>query len=153
MNFQEKITEDLKNAMREKNELKLSVLRMATSAMKNKQIEKRAKGGEDALTDEEALAVFRSEVKKRRDAIGEYTKAGRAELAEKESQELVMLEAYLPRELSDEEVLRHAKEAVAHLGSATIKDFGKVMGEAMKRVGGRASGDRVSAAVKKILAQ
>lgn len=151
MNFQEKITEDLKNAMREKNELKLSVLRMAVSAMKNKQIEKRAKGGDDLLTDEEAMAVFRSEVKKRRDAIGEYQKGGRAELAEKETAELAILETYLPQEMSDEEIMRRVKETVETLGNVTIKDFGKVMGEAMKRIRGQASGDRVSAAVKKVL--
>lgn len=151
MNFQEKIKEDMKTAMREKNELRLSVLRMVISAMQNRGIEKRAKGGDAILADEEAIAVVRSEVKKRRDAIGEYTKGGRPELAAKESQEFSILEGYLPQEISDEEIRGHVVEAVKGIGHITAKDFGKVMGEVMKRVKGRASGDRVSAAVKKII--
>lgn len=153
MNFQEKIKEDLKTAMREKDELRMSVLRMAVSAIKNKEIEKRGKGGENVLTDEEVMAVFRFEAKKRRDAIAEFNKGGRADLAEKEAKEMAILDAYLPKEISDEDILRCVKEAMDQLGSPTMKDFGKVMGEAMKRIKGQASGDRVSAAVKKMLSQ
>ena len=101
MNFQEKIKEDLKAALKEKNELWLSVLRMLSSAMHNRGIEKRAKGGEEMLSEEEGLAVLRTEVKKRRDAIEEYTKGNRPELAEKESSELAILEAYMPKGIDD----------------------------------------------------
>ena len=139
--------------MRDKNELKLSVLRMANAALKNRSIEKRGKGLEETLTEEEVIAVMRSEVKKRRDAIVEYEKGNRPELAQKEKEEMVILEQYLPVEMSDEEIEKIVKEVVTGIGDITPKGFGKVMGEAMKRVKGTASGDRVSVAVKKFISQ
>lgn len=164
MNLREKISQDLKEALRNKEELLLSVLRMLTAAMNNKSIEKRTRlsksgvPGTDLeklaeLSDDEITEVIRSESKKRRDAIDGFSKGGRQELAEKESQELKILEKYLPQELSDEEVEKIVKEIVANIGVVTIKDFGRVMGEVMKKIKGQASGDKVSAAVKKILGE
>lgn len=172
MNLKEKINQDLKDALRNKEELRLSVLRMLLSAMNNKSIEKRtrlarlaqasaerAKSGVSEadleklskLSDEEILDVIRSEGKKRRDAIEGFSKGGRQDSAEKELQELKILENYLPQEFSDEEVEKIVKEVAANFGVVTIKDFGRVMGEVMKKIKGRASGDRISMAVKKIL--
>lgn len=149
--LKEKILEDIKKAMRAKEELRLSTLRMLSAAMHNRAIEKRARSGESELSDEEALATIRSEVKKRRDAAGEFERGDRLELAEKERAESKILEAYLPSELNDEEIEEMVRETVASLGEVTAKDFGRVMGETMKRVKGRASGDRVSATLRKYL--
>jgi len=150
--MKEKIQQDTKDAMRAKDELQLSVLRMVSAAIHNKELEKRAKSGkEEELSEEEVIVAIRSEVKKRRDAILEFEKAGRRELAEKESAEAKILEAYLPQELSDEELEGIVKEVVMRLGEVGPKDFGRVMGDAMKRVKGQANGGRVSAMVKKFL--
>ena len=161
MNIKQTIEGERKEAMRNKEELRLSVLRMLLAAIKNREIEKRTKLSknpetknlekESELNDEEAFGALRSETKKRRDAIVEFEKGGRADLVEKESAELKILEAYLPKEMGDEELEKLVDDTVAGLGSVTIKDFGRVMGEMMKKVKGQASGDRVSAAVKKML--
>lgn len=156
--MKQRIQNEIKEAMRSKNGLRLSVLRMLSSAIHNREIEKRAKSGKpEELTEEETVAVIRSEVKKRRDAIVEFEKGGRKDLAEKEAAELKILEAYLPQELSDQEIEKIVSEALDHLGlqkpfdSAQGRDFGRIMGEVMKRIKGQASGDRVSAAVKKVV--
>ena len=152
MNLKDKITKDIKDAMRSKNELRLSVLRMLSSAIHNREIEKRAKTGkEEELNEEEVVATIRSETKKRRDAIVEFEKGGRKEMAEKEVAELKILEEYLPQEIADEELEKVVKEVVAGLGEVTQKDFGRIMGEVMKKIKGQAAGDRVSAAIKKLL--
>ncbi len=130
----------------------LSVLRMLRAAIQNREIEKRGKGGVAVLTEEETAAVLRSEVKKRYDAIAEFQKAARADLVLKERAELAILERYLPPELSDDEVEKIVRAAAEELGAAGPKDTGRVIGEAMKRVKGQASGDRVSSAVRRILA-
>lgn len=146
-----KIQQDIKEAMRAKEEVRLSTLRMLLSAIHNREIEKRARGGEAELSDEEIIAAVRSEAKKRRDAIAEYEKGGRIDLAEKEKGELKILEEYLPQELSDEELEKIARDVVSRLGQVTEKEFGRVMGEVMKQVRGQASGDRVGSIVRKIL--
>ena len=150
--MKEKILQDTKEAMRAKDELKLSVLRMLSAAIHNKELEKRAKSGKvEELTEEETVAVIRSEVKKRRDAIVEFEKGGRADLVEKESAELKILEEYLPQELSDDEIEKIVREVIAGFGEVSEKDFGRVMGEVMKRIKGQVSGDRVSGMVRKFL--
>jgi len=150
--MKEKILQDMKEAMRSKDELKLSVLRMLSSAIHNKELEKRAKSGkDDELTEEEIIGVVRSEAKKRRDAIAEFEKGGRKDLVEKESAELKILEEYLPQELPDVEIEKIILEVIGQLKEITQKDFGRVMGEVMKRVRGQASGNRVGAMVKKFL--
>lgn len=152
MTFVDKIREDTKQALREKNEARVSVLRMLSSAMHNRALEKRAKSGkEETLSQEEAIAVLRSEVKKRRDAIAEFGKGGRQDLVEKETAELKILETYMPQELPDEEIEKIVKEVIAGMGGAAPKDFGKVMGETMRRMRGSASGNRVGDMVRKLL--
>lgn len=147
-----RIQNDIKEAMRSKNELRLSVLRMLSSSMHNRELEKRARTGKtEELNDEEIVVVLRSEVKKRRDAIVEFEKGGRKDLADKESAELKILEKYLPQEISDEEIEKIVHGVIGQMGDVSQKDFGRVMGEAMKRVKGQASGDRVSGAVKRLL--
>ena len=152
------IEDQMKQAMKARDEVKLGTLRMLISSIRNREIEKRAKlvksgAGSDIdamaqLNDEETLDAVRSEVKKRRDAIAEYNKANRPELAQKESNELAILQSYLPAELSDEEIEKLLQPLVAGVSE---KAFGRVMGAAMKAVAGRASGDRVGAMVKRLL--
>lgn len=159
--LKQKIEESVKTALKNHEGDLLSTLRMLLAAIQNREIEKRTrlskKGGaadlekESQLTDEEVVEVIRQEAKKRRDAIEGYEKGGRQEAAERERRELAILQSYLPQEISDEELEKIVGEVIAGLGAVTEKDFGRVMGEAMKRAKGRASGDRVSAAVKRIL--
>lgn len=126
----------------------LMTLRMLLSAVKNREIEKRTKTGASELTEEETVAVLRSEAKKRKDAAGEFEKAGRRDLAEKEKRELAILEKFLPAEFSDEEIEKLVRPFTA---GRALSDFGAVMGVAIKAVAGRASGERVSATVRQML--
>ena len=148
MSLSERINQDLKTAMHSRDELRVSVLRMLISAVRNKEIEKRGKSGDSVLTDDEQMAVVRSEAKKRRDAIEEYTKASRADSAAKETAERTILEEYLPAEMSDEELKKLLEPLVK---GASIENFGKIMGLAMRAVSGKASGDRVGAMVREML--
>lgn len=147
--LKEKIEADLKEAMKQKAELKISVLRMFLAALQNKVIEKRAK--DMKMTDEEAVAVMRSEIKKRRDSIQEFGKGNRQDLVDKEVAELKILEVYLPAEMSDEELEKIVKEITNSLGEVTAKNFGRIMGEVMRKTKGQASGERVSRLVNKFL--
>ena len=149
--LKENIEDDLKEAMKQKAELKISVLRMFLSALKNKSIEKRGKTGSDGLSEEEVMAVMRSEVKKRRDSIQEFGKGGRQDLVNKEAEELKILEVYLPAEISDIDLEVAVRKIIENLGAISIKEFGKVMGLVMKDTKGRASGDRASKMVNKLL--
>ena len=146
MGLKIKIENAVKDAMRSRDAETLSVLRMFLAAVKNREIEKRAKGGE--MSEDDVMAVLKSEVKKRRDAITEFQKGGRQELADKEAREMMILEKYLPAEISDEEIEKLLQPLVA---GASVSDFGRVMSAAMKAVAGRASGDRVSAMVRRLL--
>ena len=145
------IEDACRRALKNQEPLLLSVLRLLLAAIHNREIEKRATGemsGVADLTDEEVTAVIRSEAKKRKDAIAEFTRGGRQAAAEKESAELAILEKYLPAEMSDEEIEKLLAPLAQGVSAA---DFGRVMGAAMKAVAGRASGDRVAAAVKRLL--
>lgn len=144
----ERIKEDMTSAMRGKKERELLVLRMLVSAIKNKEIEKRSSAKAAILSDEEVIRVIRAEVKKRKDACEQFTKGGREDLAEKESLEQAVLEEYLPQEMSDDDLEKIIVAAIVSLGAPGEKNFGRVMGEVMKRVKGQASGERVSAHVK-----
>ncbi len=137
--------------MKAKEEARLGTLRLLSAALHNREIEKRSQGRESALSDEEVIEVLRREVKKRREAIELYIKGGRPELAEKESGEIKVLEAYLPPALSETEVQKFVAEAMAEVKPQGPKDFGRVMGIAMKKAGGRADASAVSAEVKKVI--
>lgn len=151
MGLKAKIKEDIKWAMRRKDELRLLVLRMFLAAVHNSEIEKKAKSQDAELSEEELVTILRSEVKKRRDAIFEFEKGGRKDLVEKETAELKILEIYIPQEPSDGEVEKLAREVLKNFPGASQKDFGRIMGDTMKRLKGQVSGDRVSGVVKKIL--
>ena len=143
----ERIEQDLVQAMKAKDELTLSALRLVRSSLKNKQIEL-----QHALSDEESEAVIRSMVKQYRDALSDFTKAGRDDLASRQRLEIGVLSKYLPAALSDEEVEAVAKRVIEE-DEATSADIGKVMGRVMKELGGRVDGNTVRAIVQRLLGE
>jgi uncharacterized protein YqeY len=135
-------------AMRARDELRLSTLRMMKTALKNKEIEKRG-----ALDEKEELQVFSTLIKQRKDSIDAFEKGNRPELAKKEAEEIVIIEAYMPKALGEEEVVTAIKATISEMGSPTMKDMGTVMKNAMaKFAGARVDGKLVSETVKKELA-
>ncbi|MEK7568343.1 MAG: GatB/YqeY domain-containing protein [Patescibacteria group bacterium] len=146
-----KIKEDLKNALKSGDDFTVGVLRFILSSVHNKEIEKRSGGGEPALSEEETIDVFMKEVKKRKEAAEIFLKGGRDDLASKELKESEIIQKYLPEQLSEEEVVKIAATAVERVGAKDVKDFGRVMAEAMKELKGRADAKTVSEAVKKLL--
>jgi len=142
----QKLDDDLKAAMKASEGLKISVLRMAKAALKYRQIEK----GE-ALSGEDILSVLSGLSKQRRESIEQFSKGGREDLAEKERQELSILQSYLPQQLTPEEIDRIIVEAIRESSAAGIKDMGKVMRLAIPRMKGAADGKVVSQRVKDIL--
>jgi len=146
--LKERIDEELKNAMRSKEELTTSVLRMLKSAVKYKEVEPGAK----ALDDAGVLAVISTLIKQRRDSVEQFRNGGRQDLAEKEEREIVLLQRFLPKQLTAEELQSLVKAAVAEAGAKGPKDMGAVMKALLPRVQGRAEGKAVSDAVKAALA-
>ncbi|MBL9155160.1 MAG: GatB/YqeY domain-containing protein [Verrucomicrobiales bacterium] len=139
------ITEDMKQAMRDKNAVALNTIRMLKSAIKNAAIEK---GGASAeLNDAETVAVIRKELKKRQDSIEQFEKAGRQDLADKEKEELAVLQGYLPQPLSAGEIEKLIDDAIAETGATSKKDMGQVMKLVQERAAGRADGKALSQAV------
>jgi len=148
MSISEQVQKDMVAAMRSKEELKLSTLRMMKSALKNKEIDKRA-----ALDEKEELAVLSTLVKQRKDSIEQFTKGNRLELARKEADEIVIIETYMPKAVGEEEVVAAVRATIAEMGSPTMKDMGNVMKATMaKFAGARVDGKLVSETVKKELA-
>ncbi|MGI6103029.1 MAG: GatB/YqeY domain-containing protein [Patescibacteria group bacterium] len=146
MTLIDRLTDDMKAAMKSGDAIELSTLRMARTALTNKRIEI----GRD-LSDDDVITVLQREVKQRREAETQYRDAGRAELADKEQAEIAVLERYLPAQLADDELDQLVRDAVAKSGATGLADMGKVMGALMPTLGGRADGTRVSAAVRRAL--
>ena len=149
MSLQKRIDEDLKEAMRAKDAPRLSVLRMLKAALKNAAIEKVGTNGE--LADSDAIAVIRKQVKQRHDSIESFEKGGRAELAEKEKAEIAVLNNYLPRSMTAEELQRVVAETIAEVGATSRAQMGAVMKALQPRVAGRADGKTLSAEVQRQL--
>jgi uncharacterized protein len=146
MSLKEKIISDLTAAMKAKEAEKTQALRMVKAAIMVREKEKEQGAG---VSDEETTKILQSLVKQRRDSIEQYEKAGRAELAEKEKAELAIIEAYLPKAASPEEIERAVAEAVAETGASSPKDMGAVMKAVMPKLAGKnADGRAVSDAVK-----
>jgi len=162
--LKEKIQDDLESALKEKREIRLSVLRMLLAAISNREIDKRTRawkekpglsGGElkkeGQLTDEEIFEVISSGVKKRKEAIDLYEKGNRPELAEKEKKEIEILQSYLPRQMSEEEIKKAVEEVIKKVDAKEIKDMGKVMKELMPKVKDKANNSLVLKVVKELL--
>lgn len=144
MGIVEVVDKDLVTAMKTKEVLRLSVLRMTKTALKHKQVE-----FGKALGDAEAMAVLRTLVKQRHDSVEQFRKGGREDLATKEEQEIKILEAYLPAAASDEEIDAAVAAAIAETGATSAKDMGKVMKAAMAKLAGKnADGKRVNEKVR-----
>lgn len=143
----EKIENDYKESLKAKDDFAVSILRMLRAALQNAQIAKRPA----AFTDDDALKVIKSEVKKSQDALGDFERGGRADLVEKTRREIKFLRAYLPEEMSEEAVEQIVRRVIDVMKPSGPPDFGKVMGAATKEAGGKASGDIVSKMVKKLL--
>src|SRR5919112_2127952 len=147
MSLKERITGDMTAAMKSKEAARLSTLRMVKAAVQNREIEK---GG--ALSDEELTKLLQSLVKQRRDSVEQYERAGRAELAEKERAEIAVIEEYLPRSATREEIEQAVAEAVAETGASSMKEMGAVMKATQARLAGRnADGKTVSEVVRRRL--
>ncbi len=142
---------DLNKAVKENNEVSRSTLRMLLAAVSNKEKEKKYKTKEEELTEEELIDVVSSEAKKRKEAIKEFEKGERKDLADKERAELKVLEKYLPEQLSEEEIRGLVEKAVEKTNALEIKDMGKVMAELRPDIKGKADGGEVSRIVKEIL--
>ena len=145
-NLKNKISEDQKNALKNGDALRLSVLRMLSAAIANKEIELRKK--DLGLSDQEILDVIAAEAKRRKDAIAGYGNGGRKDLAAKEQRELEILQKYLPPEISDEDLARIIKNGIREVGATGEKDFGNIMKSIMPTLRGKASGARISRALK-----
>jgi uncharacterized protein YqeY len=135
--------------MREKNAIKLGVLRMLKAAMMNAAIEK--SGAQSQLNDADATQVIRKQVKQRQDSIESFEKGGRAELAAKEKEELSILQSYLPQQMSDDELSKIVRETIAEVGATSKAQMGGVMKALQPKVAGRADGKTLSAEVQKQL--
>ncbi len=135
--------------MREKNALKLGVLRMLKAALMNAAIEKSS--AQDQLNDADAVQVIRKQVKQRQDSIESFEKGGRAELAAKEKEELSMLQSYLPQAMSADEIAKIVRETVAEVGATSKAQMGAVMKAVQAKVAGRADGKTLSAEVQRQL--
>jgi uncharacterized protein YqeY len=149
MALQERVDADLKEAMRAKDTTKLSVLRMLKSALKYAAIAK--SGAETELNDAEAAQVVRKQAKQRQDSIESFEKGGRAELAEKEKEELSILNAYLPQPMSAEGISKVVRETIAETGATSRAQMGVVMKVLQAKVAGRVEGKVLSAEVSRQL--
>jgi len=145
--LRDKINEDLTAAMKAKDPLRLSVLRMMKTAIKNKEIEARAQ-----LEDAQVIQVFSTLIKQRKDSVEQFTSGGRLELADKEAAEIKIIEAYLPAAVSEDEIEKTVDEVVQTTGASSAKDIGSVMKLCMARFAGKlVDGKRVNAAVRRRL--
>jgi uncharacterized protein YqeY len=146
MSLKERIDADYKTAMKERDALRVSVLRLLRSAIHNAEIDRQR-----ALTDDEILGVIQSEIRKRRESIEAFQQGGRVDLAEREQAELAILETYLPQPLSRAELEALVRETIREVEALSVRDMGKVMAVLMPKVRGRADGREVNELVRQLL--
>lgn len=146
MSLVDRLNQDMKLAMKNKDKLKLSVIRMVKSAIKNAEINQGT-----PLTDEQVLAVVTCELKQRRDSLQEFEKAGREDLAAPTRDEINILLEYMPEQMGEDEIRRLVSEAIQQVSAQSKKDIGKVMGVLMPKVKGRADGALVNKIVQEML--
>jgi len=146
MSVIERLSEDLKKALKSGDKDTTSVIRMVKAAIKNKAIEKRGD-----LTDDEINIILTSLAKQRRESIEQFAKGGRQDLVDKESKELLIIQSYLPPQLTEEELNKIIEDAIKEAGTRSEKDMGRIMKIIMPQIKGRADGKLVNELVKKIL--
>ncbi|ASI34778.1 MULTISPECIES: GatB/YqeY domain-containing protein [Exiguobacterium] len=147
MSLQERLTADMKEAMRSREKDRLTTIRMVKSSLQNEAI----KLGKQELTDEEELTILSREMKQRNDSLREFESADRHDLVEKIQAEIIVLEAYMPKQLSQEEVQEIVDAAIAQTGASAPSDMGKVMGVVMPQLKGKADGALINRLVKQQL--
>ena len=147
MSLKEQLNEDLKTAMREKNVVKRDSIRAINTMIKQIEVDERR-----VLDDAEVIKLIQRGIKQREEAIAQYSAAGRADLVQKEQEQVDVFMLYLPKQLTNEELESGMKEVISEVGATTIKDMGKVMGVASKKFAGVADGKRINEMVKKLLA-
>jgi hypothetical protein len=152
MSLREKFTEDLKLAMHAKDETKVGTLRLMISAMKDKDIAARTAESREGIKDEQILSLLQAMIKQRQESIKMYIQGKRQDLADKEQSEIKVIEHYLPKQLSDEEMKNVVQQAIAATGAASIKDMGKVMAELKAKYSGQMDFSKVGGLVKDKLA-
>ncbi|WP_096153343.1 MULTISPECIES: GatB/YqeY domain-containing protein [Bacillus] len=146
MSLLERLNTDMKQAMKEKDKEKLSVIRMIKSALQNEAIKTK-----NDLSEDEELTVLSRELKQRKDSLHEFKKAGRDDLANKLQAEIVIVEQYMPAQLSEEEVSEIVKQTISEVGASSKAEMGKVMGALMPKVKGKADGSLVNKLVQQHL--
>ena len=146
MTLKERITEDMKAAMRASDKERLSTIRMVQAAIKQREVDERI-----TLDDAQVIAVLEKMVKQRKESVVQFEQGGRADLADKEKAEIALLQTYLPAQLSEAEVDALIKEAIAATGAASVKDMGKVMAIVKSKAAGRTDMGAVSARIKAAL--
>lgn len=147
MSLKQRIDEEIKAAMKSKDKVRLETVRSIKKVILEKEVSVRASGAE-TLTPEQEIEVLVQLAKQRRESIEQYRKAGREDLAAKEAEELAIIEEYLPKQLSEEEISAIIDEIIAQVGATSAKDMGKVMGPAMQQLKGKADGKKVQEIVK-----
>ena len=150
-NMRERLQEAIKDAMRAKDELRLSTLRLMSAALKDQDIAKRGDDGDGALTQDEITNLFARMVKQREESATAYEEAGRMELAERERDEQTVIREFLPKPLSESEVEEAVETAIRETGAESIRDMGKVMGSLKSKYAGRMDFGAVGARVKAAL--
>ncbi len=146
MSLKDQITDDMKNAMRAKDTQKLGTIRLLQAAIKQREVDERI-----TLDDAQVIAIVDKLIKQRKDSVSAYTSAGRQDLADQETLEMGILEAYLPQRMSPEEITAAVKALITEVGANGAADMGKVMGAAKAKFTGKADMGLVSAAVKAAL--
>lgn len=151
MSLKEKIISDLKIAMKEGDAFKRDVLRLVDSAIKNSEIEKKKR--ETGLSEEEIIEVLARAVKQRKDSMEQFEKGNRPELAEKEKLEIEIISTYLPDQLSKEEITTKVQDIISKMGPISASDFGKIMGQVMIQLKGKADGAVVKIVIEEEIAK
>jgi len=147
--LKEKILNELNKALKEKEELKVSTLRLLIAAIKNFEIAK--SGTSYVASDEEIASIIQKEIKQRKESIEQFKAGDRQDLVDKETKETEILQIYLPKQISEQELLNMVEDVIKEVGASSVKDFGKVMGVLSQKVKGRADMSIVSGIIKRLL--
>ena len=146
MSLKEKLQEDLKSSMKNKDTIRKSVITLVRAAIKQYEVDNRKELGDDGVID-----IISKQLKQRKDALVEFEKAGREDLIEETKSEIQVLEEYLPQQLSEEELEQIVIETIAEVGATSMKDMGKIMSTIKPKTAGRADGRKINELVKKNL--
>lgn len=146
MNLSDRLTDDMKQAMKSQDKFKVTTIRMIRASIKNLEIELKR-----SLDDNEVLDILSREIKQRKDSLQEFDKAGRQDLVDNLAAEIEIISKYLPEQLTEEEILEIVRQTIQELGASSKADMGKVMGALMPKTKGRADGKLVNKAVQQFL--